>query len=57
MTNKNEIEKNQSEKTSISLNPQNEHFDFELWAKKVSEQMQAAFGKRSSLGQAKSSEK
>lgn len=50
MVDKNKIKKNSSDKTL--LNPQSEHFDFELWAKEVSKQMQAAFGNRSS--QAKS---
>lgn len=50
MIDKNKTKKNSSDKTL--LNPQSEHFDFELWAKEVSKQMQAAFGNRSS--QAKS---
>lgn len=50
MVDKNKIKKNSSDKTL--LNPQSEHFDFELWTKEVSKQMQAAFGNRSS--QAKS---
>ena len=48
MIDKNKTKKNSSDKTLTLLNPQSEHFDFELWAKEVSKQMQAAFGNRSS---------
>lgn len=57
MIDKNKTKKNSSNKTLTLLNPQSEHFDFELWAKEVGKQMQAAFGNRSSSPQAESSEK
>lgn len=57
MIDKNKMEKNSPDETLTLLNPQSEHFDFELWAREVGKQMQAAFGNRSSSPQAESSEK
>lgn len=54
MSDKNKMKRNSPDKTS--LNPQSEHFDFELWAREVAKQMQAVFGNRSSSPQAESSE-
>ena len=54
MSDQNKMKKNSPDKTS--LNPQSEHFDFELWAREVAKQMHAAFGSRSSSPQAESSE-
>ena len=57
MSDKNKIKKISPDETLTLLNPQSEHFDFELWAKEVGRQMQAAFGNRSSSSQAESSGK
>jgi|GEM_PF-5055326 len=49
--NKTATAKCQSDKTSTLLNPMSELFDFELWAKEVGQQMQAALQSRSSQSQ------
>ena len=52
MTSKNELKRNHSDKILTELNPQSQHFNFELWAREVDRQMKAAFGKRSSSSKA-----
>ena len=47
MNDKTEIKKSQPDKISSSLNPRSEHFDFELWARKVRQQMMAALEEKS----------
>ena len=45
MTNTTEIKKSRPDKILTSLNPHSSHFNFELWAQEVRQQMQTALQK------------
>ncbi|MDJ0589934.1 MAG: hypothetical protein QNJ72_08045 [Pleurocapsa sp. MO_226.B13] len=56
MTSKTKIQKSQPDKILTSLNPNSEHFNFDIWAREVRQQMRTVLQQRLKSSQEKASQ-